>query len=89
MIFLASGYSTIPPVQWVSGAFPRGKADGAWHYHPSPSSTEDKQRVESYLYPTSGPSGQLQCELHLDMVVLRLSPGLECSLCSFGNFPGV
>ena len=23
------------------------------------------------------------------MVVLRLSPCLECSLCSFGNFPGV
>ena len=25
----------------------------------------------------------------LDLVVLRLSPCLECSLCSFGNIPGV
>ena len=23
------------------------------------------------------------------LMVLRLSPCLECSLCSFGNFPGV
>ena len=61
LILLASGYSTIPPVQWVLFPFRGG---GEMTTHP-PSSTEDKQRVESYLLSTSGPSRQLWCELHL------------------------
>ena len=40
-------------IQWVPGLF-RGKAAGAWRYHPPPSSAEVK--VQLYLYSTSGPS---------------------------------
>jgi len=47
---------TQPPMQWVLGFFPRGKAAGAWYYHPPPSSAEVKERVELYLYSPSGPS---------------------------------
>jgi hypothetical protein len=32
---------TQPPIQWVPGAFPRGKAAGAWSWRP-PSSAEVK-----------------------------------------------
>ena len=36
--------------------FPGSKAVGAWHWPPTPSSTKVKERVELYLYSTSGPS---------------------------------
>jgi hypothetical protein len=36
--------------------FPRGKAAGAWHLPPTPSSAKVKERVQLYLYSTSGPS---------------------------------
>ena len=36
--------------------FPGGKASGAWFDHPPPKSiAEVKERVQLYLYPTSGP----------------------------------
>ena len=45
-----------PPIQWISGLFPRGKEAGAWRWPPTPSSAEIKERVELYLDTTSEPS---------------------------------
>jgi hypothetical protein len=47
---------TQPPIQRVPSLFPRGKAAGVWHWPPTPSSAEVKDRVELYLYSPSGPS---------------------------------
>ena len=39
-----------------NGSFPRVKLPGAWRWSSTPSSTEVKERVELYLYSSSGPS---------------------------------
>jgi hypothetical protein len=44
---------TQPPIKWVPGLFPGGKARGAWLWQSSPYSTEVKERVELYLYSPS------------------------------------
>ena len=47
---------TQPPIQWVQGHFPEGKAAGAWRWSPTPSIAEVEGRVELYFYSPSGPS---------------------------------
>ena len=42
-----------------------------------------------YIYILDNVCSEISVEHAPYMVVLRLSPCLECSLCSFGNFPGV
>jgi len=47
------------PLSFLSGGyrfFPGEKAVGAWHWPPTPSSVEVKERVELYLCSTYGPS---------------------------------
>ena len=47
-----------PPSLLYSGyrVFPGGKAAGVWRWPSTPSSAEVKERVQLYLYSTSGPS---------------------------------
>ena len=54
---------TQPPVQWVPGIFPRNKAAGREVDQLLPSSAEEKERLELYLYPPLSPYDMLQGEL--------------------------
>ena len=47
---------TQPPVQWVPGLSRGVKRPGRGINHPRPSNAEVKERVQVYLYSTSGPS---------------------------------
>ena len=45
-----------PPIEWILGLFPRGKAAGVWRWPPTPYSAEVKERVGLYLCSSSLPS---------------------------------
>jgi len=47
---------TQPPIQWVPGLSRGVKRPGCGIDHPPPHSTQVTERVELYLYSTSGPS---------------------------------
>jgi len=47
---------TQPPIQWVTGLFPRGKATEALRWPPSPSSAEVKERVQLHIFSLFGSS---------------------------------
>jgi hypothetical protein len=49
---------TQPPKQYVPGLSSEGKPTGTWRW-PPPSSAEVKERVDPYIYSTSGPSWSL------------------------------
>ena len=52
---------TQPPIQWVPGHFPGGKAAGAWRWLTTQSSVEVKEKVELYIYSPYGPSWAVLC----------------------------
>jgi hypothetical protein len=45
---------TQPPLSWITGLFPEGKAPGAWRYPSNPSTVEVKERVQAYIFSPSG-----------------------------------
>ena len=48
---------TQPPIQWIPGLFPGGKAAGTWRWPLTPSSAEVKERVKLYRFPPLGLHG--------------------------------
>jgi hypothetical protein len=74
--FLHSGYLLSGQVSYTmgTGSFPGVKRPGRGVDQPPPSSAEVKERVELYLYPTSGPSGP---------VIRWTLPFIIRTLCSY------
>jgi hypothetical protein len=67
-----------PPVQWISGVFPRGIAAGRKVYYPPPSIADVKENVQLHLYSPSGPlwpvlgwTVTLTCRVH-ELFVTRV-----------------
>ena len=79
-----TGPEAHPPIQWVPG-ISRGKAAGAWRWPPTKSSAEVKERVELYVYSTSGPSlfviGWILLFYPLSANCLYFSAVSRCIMC--------
>jgi hypothetical protein len=76
---------TQPPIQCVPGLFPGVKVAGAWRWPPTPSNAEVKERVELYLYFSSGPSWPvlgwtLRLPLQYLHLTLQTQPLRTCSV---------
>ena len=77
-----------PPIKWVPRLCWGGKAAGAWRWTPTPSSADVKERVELYLYSTSGPlwsvlGRNLPFPFHpfiIDSTQTAVKPIIACSM---------
>ena len=90
------GPETNPPSYTMgSGSLLGGKVVGKWCWLPTPSNTGIKERVEWYIYCTSGPSLLLLGSTYSYLYLLQWSvtfckyntPSLEMCYCNYTHFP--
>jgi len=70
----------LPPVQWVPLLFSTSKVACAWRWYPPPYSAKVKERIELWLYSTSGP---LWLVLGRTLRLISLFSVVNCQICRF------